>query len=315
MIATDAISEGFNLHRSGTIFNYDIPYNPTRVVQRFGRINRINKKMFEKLFIYNFFPTDIGESEVNLKRITGLKKMMFNAIFGEDTKVLTSNETLGSYFKKEFDDIYKESESPETHFENIIYDLREFNPEIISEANNISKRVKAKRKIKSEDGLVIFSKKGDIPRFVFSDKSKKIRNLLSIEALKIFEASPNEKHIDFDKKYENLYEDIKARIFADQKIIPPNKKKKDLINKLELLMKESRYNDYYSKLYIVLKELDALTPIQLKIIRKITSKTCDKNIKNIMEIIPERLLINLLKTYNEIELKKDALIITEQIND
>ena len=35
--------------------------------------------MFDKLYIYNFFPTDIGESEVNLKRITGLKKMMFNA--------------------------------------------------------------------------------------------------------------------------------------------------------------------------------------------------------------------------------------------
>ena len=31
LIATDAISEGFNLHRAGTIFNYDIPYNPTRV--------------------------------------------------------------------------------------------------------------------------------------------------------------------------------------------------------------------------------------------------------------------------------------------
>jgi hypothetical protein len=34
-----------------------------------------------------------------------------------------------------------------------------------------------------------------------------------------------------------------------------------------------------------------------------------------MEDIPERLLRNLLKTYNEIELKKDALIIAEQIND
>ena len=44
LIATDTISEGFNLHRAGTIVNYDIPYNPTRVVQRFGRINRMNKK-------------------------------------------------------------------------------------------------------------------------------------------------------------------------------------------------------------------------------------------------------------------------------
>jgi superfamily II DNA or RNA helicase len=315
MIATDAISEGFNLHRAGTIFNYDIPYNPTRVVQRFGRINRINKKMFDKLFIYNFFPTDIGETEVNLKRITGLKKMMFNAIFGEDTKVLTTDETLGSYFQKEFDDIYKESESPETYFENMIYDLRDFKPEVILEANNISKRVKAKRNIKSEDGLIIFSKKGDIPRFVFSNKDKKIRNLLSLEALKIFEAKPNEKHINFDKKYDSLYEEVKSELFSEQKILPPNKKRKDLINKLELLSSESRYTDYYFKLYQVVKELDALTPMQLKTIRKITSKTCDKNIKTIMEVIPERLLVNLLKTYNEVELKKDALIITEQIND
>ena len=315
LIATDAISEGFNLHRAGTIFNYDIPYNPTRVVQRFGRINRINKKMFDKLYIYNFFPTDIGETEVNLKRITGLKKMMFNAIFGEDTKVLTTNEDLVSHFQNEFNNIYKETESPETYFENIIYDLRDYKPELIIEANNISKRVKAKRNIKSEDGLIIFSKKGDVPRFIFSDKKMKTKNLPPTEALKIFEAKPNEKHINFDKKYDLLYEEVKTQIFANQKIQPPNKKKKDLINKLELLSSDSRYTDYYLKLHTVVKELDALTPLQLKTIRKITSKTCDKNIKYIMEIIPERLLINLLKTYNEIELKKDALIITEQIND
>ena len=50
LAATDAISEGYNLHRAGTVFNYDIPYNPTRVIQRVGRINRINKKVFERLF-------------------------------------------------------------------------------------------------------------------------------------------------------------------------------------------------------------------------------------------------------------------------
>ena len=157
---------------------------------------------------------------------------------------------------------------------------------------------------------MIFSK-GDVPRFVFSDKKKETKNLLSTEALKIFEAKPSEKHVNFDKKYDTLYEEIKSQLFAEQAIVPPNKKKKDLINKLELLSRESRYSDYYSKLYIVVKELDALTPIQLKTIRKITSKTCDKNIRSIMEIIPERLLG--LKTYNEVELKKDALIITNKL--
>ena len=41
LVATDAISEGYNLHRAGVIINYDIPYNPVRVVQRVGRINRV----------------------------------------------------------------------------------------------------------------------------------------------------------------------------------------------------------------------------------------------------------------------------------
>ena len=138
---------------------------------------------------------------------------------------------------------------------------------------------------------------------------------MPIEALKVFEAKPNEKHINFDKKYDQLYEKLKAKIFAEQKIQPPSKKKKELINKLEKLSMESRYKDYYTNLYIVVKELDALTPLQLKTIKKISFKSCDNDIKNIMKIIPERLLKNLIKTYNEVELKKDSLIITEQIND
>ena len=109
LIATDAISEGFNLHRAGTIFNFDI-YNPTRVVQRFGRINRINKKVFDELYIFNYFPSDPGEKEINMGRITALKKMMFNSIFGDDTKVLTEFEDLRSYFIEEFKKNYEETE-------------------------------------------------------------------------------------------------------------------------------------------------------------------------------------------------------------
>ena len=45
LVATDAISEGYNLHRAGAIFNYDIPYNPTRVIQRrdFGTQRRMGR--------------------------------------------------------------------------------------------------------------------------------------------------------------------------------------------------------------------------------------------------------------------------------
>ena len=318
LIATDTISEGFNLHRAGTIINYDIPYNPTRVVQRFGRINRMNKRMFKKLYIYNFFPTEIGEKEVHLKRITGIKSLLFNSIFGTDTKVLSGDETLSSFLQKQFNEIHKMSEevSPDAYYENLIYDLRENDPDTILDANNIARRVKAKRKIKTkENGLLIFSKKGEIPRFILSDKDKKINNITPVNAFKLFEAKPNEKHVNFDKKYDHLYEEIKTQLLKDQKILPPNKKKKDSINKLEKLSIESRHKDYYSKMYKVVKDLDGLTALHLKHLKKIDKTTADRNIKKIKEQIPESMLDGLLKAYADVELKKDALIITEQIND
>ena len=58
-----------------------------------------------------------------------------------------------------------------------------------------------------------------------------------------------------------------------------------------------------------------LTKLHLKTINKISQSSYDKNIKEIKKLIPEKLLEGLLKAYAEVELKKDALIITEQIND
>jgi superfamily II DNA/RNA helicase len=45
LITTDKLSEGINLNRAGVVINYDIPWNPVRVIQRVGRINRIGKKV------------------------------------------------------------------------------------------------------------------------------------------------------------------------------------------------------------------------------------------------------------------------------
>lgn len=313
LVATDAISEGFNLHRAGTIFNFDIPYNPTRVVQRFGRINRINKKVFDELYIYNYFPSDPGEKEINMGRITALKKMMFNSIFGDDTRVLTKNEDLKSFFVEEFKKNYEETESPETYYENIIYNLRDYEKEVILEAESISKRVKCKRKSdRIKKGVILFSKKGEIPRF----ENNQLLNLTDIDYLKIFEADKKEKFQPFERKYEKIYEEIKDKIFNEKSLLSsPNKKKKDLILKLQKLKEVSKFTSYIDLLIKVISDLDALTPLQTKILRDISYKNFDKNINEIESKIPKKLLTNLIDTYNDITNRKEALIITQQIND
>ena len=84
---------------------------------------------------------------------------------------------------------------------------------------------------------------------------------------------------------------------------------------MQKIAETSKYSDYVQLMCKVVKDLDGLTPLQLKLIKSTGELNFDKNIKKIEELIPHKLLKSFLNRYNEIQLKKDALIITEQLND
>jgi len=54
LISTEVLSEGVNLHRANVVINYDIPWNPTKMMQRVGRINRVDTA-FDVIHTFNFF--------------------------------------------------------------------------------------------------------------------------------------------------------------------------------------------------------------------------------------------------------------------
>ena len=93
LLATDKLSEGLNLNRAGLVVNYDIPWNPTRVIQRVGRINRIGEKVFENLYIFNFFPTLKGQTYVQNKETAQAKMFAIHQILGEDAQIFSAEET------------------------------------------------------------------------------------------------------------------------------------------------------------------------------------------------------------------------------
>ena len=69
---------------------------------------------------------------------------MFKALFGDDTKVLTKDEDLESFFKDQYKSILDEDVNPETYFENIIYNIREGSPELIKEVKKFTTQNKSK---------------------------------------------------------------------------------------------------------------------------------------------------------------------------
>ena len=65
LIATDVLSEGQNLQDAQFLVNYDLPWNPVRMIQRAGRIDRLFSP-HDKVYIYNLMPEDGLEDLLNL---------------------------------------------------------------------------------------------------------------------------------------------------------------------------------------------------------------------------------------------------------
>ena len=93
LITTDVLAEGVNLHRANCLINYDLPWNPTRIMQRVGRINRVGTTHPE-IFVFNFFPTAATKKHLSLEERILEKLQMFHETLGEDFKYLSESEDV-----------------------------------------------------------------------------------------------------------------------------------------------------------------------------------------------------------------------------
>ena len=84
LIATDCISEGQNLQDCDTVINYDIHWNPVRIIQRFGRVDRIGSQA-STVHMHNFWPTDQLDRYIRLKdRVESRMALVDMAATGND---------------------------------------------------------------------------------------------------------------------------------------------------------------------------------------------------------------------------------------
>ena len=93
LVSTDVLAEGLNLQDCDKIINYDLHWNPVRLIQRFGRIDRIGSD-YDVIYGFNFLP------ETGIERNLGLRQKLHNRIqeihdtIGEDSAILDRTEQL-----------------------------------------------------------------------------------------------------------------------------------------------------------------------------------------------------------------------------
>lgn len=310
LIATDAISEGYNLHRAGAIFNYDIPYNPTRVIQRIGRINRINKKMFDELYIYNYFPTDVGESETRTKEISTLKMAMIHAIMGEDTKALTKDEQLQAFFKDRYNSELKKSEelSWDTAYRKLLDQLK--GTEEYNEALKITHRAKTARRSKKDvHGVLIFGKKGNDFVFKLGDSVISEPVMLTIEqALSLFEAAKDEKPYETSKAFDTVYQHVKTNLFRGTAADKNEKERLNAMAKVKLIKQTKSVDADYMEDLMRAIEKDGLSGYELRYINQLTPKEYGSLTKEIDQDYINRII----STANSVDDGDEVLILAEE---
>jgi len=227
LITTDILAEGINLHRSNVIVNYDLPWNPTRIMQRVGRINRVGTE-HDRIYVFNFFPTAQANAQVSLEENIMQKLQAFHDTLGEDFKYLSEDEQVTSHKlynvlsgKENLED--EEGSNPELGYLNVIRKIRDYDQTLFEKIKRLPLKAKAARRFKSiqKNTTVTFIRKGSLKMFFMTDGDE-TREISFIDAISYIKADKDEpvlpvpqeyyKHLDCNK---NAFDE---RLFLDDEI-------------------------------------------------------------------------------------------------
>ena len=190
ILTTDVLAEGINLHRANVIVNYDTPWNPTKLIQRLGRINRIGSKATQ-IYNYNFYPSEQGDNRINLRQKSLAKLQSSHSTFGEDNKIYTLDEIIDQF--KMFEDKDQDIDLRTHYLEYLrLYKLQ--NPDHFELIKKMPLKVRCMRAANDNQQSIAFVKNGNHKNIYLHHNNKSF--VIPFEkAVKIFEASKNEEGI------------------------------------------------------------------------------------------------------------------------
>ena len=198
LVSTEVLSEGVNLHRSNVVINYDIPWNPTRMMQRVGRINRIDTP-FDEIHTFNFFPTTQSNDEIRLEEAAKGKINAFLSLLGGDSALLTEGEPIASH--ELFERLLstkpiegEESEESELKYLEVIREIRENDPSLFEKIKKLPRKARtAKHSPTDTAGLLSYIRQGRIQKFYMTQKNRGTEEKNFMEAAGLLESKIKEE--------------------------------------------------------------------------------------------------------------------------
>jgi superfamily II DNA/RNA helicase/HKD family nuclease len=215
LITTEVLAEGVNLHRSNVVINYDIPWNPTRMMQRVGRINRVDTK-FNKIYSFNFFPTQQSNDQIKLKEAAEAKIYAFISLLGADARLLMEGEEIESH--ELFDKLITkksilgedEEEESQLKFLQVIKDVRDKDPDLFASIKRLPRKSRTARLFKGDSSqLITYFRKGKTEKFYMAGEDDP-EELDFMTTAKVLETDPDTKRETIGKDFFKFLEKSKS---------------------------------------------------------------------------------------------------------
>jgi superfamily II DNA/RNA helicase len=183
LVSTDILSEGLNLQDAFIVINYDLHWNPVRLIQRIGRLDRIGA-LADVVYVHNFFPEKKLEKHLRLKERIQRRIDEIHRTIGEDERILDKTEQINeeamyaiyekmSYKLEDFEvgsDPLSEDLFGMNEAEELIREIREKEPEYFDYIKNLPDGIRA-AKSSNERVNFIFCEAGDYQKIFLADEN------------------------------------------------------------------------------------------------------------------------------------------------
>ena len=224
LIATDVLAEGVNLHRANVVVNYDLPWNPTRVLQRVGRVNRVGT-VHEQIYIFNCFPTVQSEEQLGLEENIIAKIQAFHDTLGEDAKYLseeeevTTHELFGDRLyrtlnrRESYDREVEGDERSELEYLQLLRQIRDRQPDLFDKIKKLPRKARTAQRWQGspqleQDQVLTFFRQGALKKFFLSDGAS-AQELDFFETVDWLECEPDTPKHPIPKSYYDLLQQNK----------------------------------------------------------------------------------------------------------
>ena len=235
---------------------------------------------------------------------------MIHAIMGEDTKALTKEEDLQAYFKDRYRKEFARSEetSWDTPYRKLLNSVK--GTEVYDQAMEIPHRARTARNVdKSKKGVLMFGRKGDDFVFKIGDAMTTPVMIPAEEAIALFEAEKDEKHVDLSHDFDVVYQKVKASLFSGDVTERNEKDQLNALAKIKILMKNQLLpKDYMSDLIQVIKA-DALSGYEIRYINQLAPKDAEK----LPLQISTEYLARIIDSQNKVDDNEETLILSEEL--